>query len=49
MPKVKIFTAAQNKKRDRIAKGLIRKGYSEQRAYAISTGQVKRTRKRRKK
>lgn len=49
MPKVKIFTDSQNRKRDRVAKGLIKKGYSEQRAYAISTAQVKRTRRRRKK
>lgn len=46
MPKVKIFTASQNRKRDRIAKGLIEKGYSKSRAYAISTANVKKSRRR---
>jgi uncharacterized protein YdaT len=49
MPKVKMFTATQNKKRDRQAKGLIRHGYTESRAYAIATANVKRSKRKRKK
>lgn len=48
MPKVKIFTAAQNRRRDKQAKALQRKGYSESSSYAIATANVKRSRKRKK-
>ncbi len=41
MPKVKIFTASQNRSRDRLAKRLKRKGYSTSSSYAISTSQIK--------
>jgi len=42
MPKVKIFTLFQNKHRDKVAKGLQRKGYSKSRSYKIATSQEKR-------
>ena len=49
MPKVKIFTASQNKKRDEIARALKRRGISESRSYAIATANIKKRRRRRKK
>jgi len=42
MPRVRGFTLAQQRKRDREARGLMKAGYSESRAYAISTANIKR-------
>lgn len=49
MPKVTSFTAAENRRRDREAKALMRKGYSESRSYAISTANVKRSKRKKRK
>lgn len=48
MPKVKIFTVLENRKRDKQAKALQRKGYPASSSYAIATANVKRSRKRKK-
>ncbi len=42
MPKPKGWTAAMLRKRDRIVKGLLKRGVKESRAYAIATSLVKR-------
>jgi hypothetical protein len=45
MPKVKIFTIAENRKRDRQAKALQRKGYSTSKSFAIATASVKKSKR----
>lgn len=42
MPKPRGWTDAMLRKRDRIAKALIRKGWDKSKAYAIATQKVKR-------
>jgi len=48
MPRVKGFTLAEQRKRDRMAKALHRHGFSLSRSYAISTAQVKKGKRKRK-
>lgn len=45
MPKPRGWTDAMLRKRDRIVKALLRKGWSEQKAYAVATAEVKRAKK----
>lgn len=45
MPKPKGWSDTMLRKRDRMVKALMKRGFSEQRAYAIATAQVEKGRK----
>jgi hypothetical protein len=49
MPKPKGWTDAMLRKRDRIVKGMMKKGIKEPRAYALATALVKKHARRQKK